>query len=175
MDDRVYHTLFLCTGNSARSIMAESILRRDGQGRFIPYSAGSQPAGEINPMAIKTLEAYGYPTDGFRSKNWEEFTKEDAPKLDFAFTVCDSAANEICPVWPGQPMTAHWGIEDPVKFEGTDIEKQKAFNLAFRYLKTRIHLLLAVPIKRLDKLAIKHALDEIGSSEGATYKAASES
>jgi arsenate reductase len=152
--------------------MAESIMRRDGSDKFIAYSAGSDPKGQINPWAIKTLEAYGYPTDRLHSKSWQEFSKPDAPKLDFAFTVCDSAAKEICPVWPGQPMTAHWGIEDPTAFEGNEIEKQRAFNLAFKYLKTRIHLLLAVPIKRLDRLALKTQLDEIGSAEGATLTAA---
>lgn len=170
--DHLFNVLFLCTGNSARSIMAESIMRRDGADKFVAYSAGSDPKGQINPWAIKTLEAYGYPTDGFHPKSWEEFAKPGAPKLDFAFTVCDSAANEVCPVWPGQPMTAHWGIEDPASFEGNDIEKQRAFNLAFKYLKTRIHLLLAVPINRLDKLSLKNRLDEIGGAEGATSTAA---
>ena len=141
MTDRVYNVLFLCTGNTARSILAESILRKDGAGRFISFSAGSHPKGVINPYALKTLEAFDYPTAGFRSKNWEEFARPDAPKMDFVFTVCDNAAGEACPVWPGQPMTAHWGIEDPAAVEGLDIEKQKAFNLAFRYLKTRISLL----------------------------------
>ena len=146
MTDRVYNVLFLCTGNTARSILAEGILRKEGAGRFIAFSAGSHPKGVINPYALKTLEAFDYPTDGFRSKNWEEFAGPDAPKMDFVFTVCDNAAGEACPIWPGQPMTAHWGIEDPAAVEGSDIEKQTAFNLAFRYLKTRISLLLATPI-----------------------------
>ncbi len=175
MTDRLYNALFLCTGNSARSIMAESILRKDGAGRFNVFSAGSQPKGAVNPYAIKTLEAYGYPTDGFRSKNWEEFATPDAPTLDFVFTVCDNAAGEVCPVWPGQPMTGHWGIEDPAAVEGSDVEKRRAFNLAFRYLKTRISLLLATPIARLDKMALKNRLREIGQSEGATDKAESRS
>ena len=175
MTDRVYNVLFLCTGNTARSILAESILRKDGAGRFNSFSAGSHPKGVINPFAIKTLADYGYPIEGFRSKNWEEFATPDAPKMDFVFTVCDNAAGEACPIWPGQPMTAHWGIEDPAAVEGLDIEKQKAFNLAFRYLKNRISLLLALPIARLDKLALKNRLREIGETEGATHKAEAQS
>ena len=171
MTDPVYNVLFLCTGNTARSILAESILRKDGAGRFNSFSAGSHPKGVVNPFTIKTLAEYGYPTEGFRSKNWEEFATPDAPKMDFVFTVCDNAAGEPCPVWPGQPMTAHWGIEDPAAVEGIDIEKQRAFNLAFRYLKNRISLLLALPIRRLDKLALKNRLREIGETEGATHKA----
>ncbi len=169
MTEPVYNVLFLCTGNTARSILAESILRKDGAGRFSSFSAGSHPKGVINPYALKTLEAYDYPTDGFRSKNWDEFAAPGAPALDFVFTVCDNAAGEICPYWPGQPMTAHWGIEDPAAVEGTDLEKQRAFNLAFRYLKNRISLLLAVPIARLDKMALKNRLREIGEIEGATH------
>jgi arsenate reductase len=175
MTDRIYNVLFLCTGNSARSIMAESILRKDGAGRFKAFSAGSHPKAAINPYAIKTLTEYGYPAEGFRSKNWEEFAAVDAPKMDFAFTVCDNAAGEVCPVWPGQPMTAHWGIEDPAAVEGPDIEKQRAFNLAFRYLKNRISLLLALPIPRLDKLALQNRLREIGQIAGATHKAEAQS
>jgi arsenate reductase len=171
MSDRIYNALFLCTGNSARSILAESILRKDGAGRFNAFSAGSHPKGEINPFAIKTLESYGYPTDGFRSKNWEEFAAPASPQLDFVFTVCDNAAGEACPIWPGQPMTAHWGIEDPAAVDGADIEKQRAFNLAFRYLKTRISLLLALPMARLDKLALSKKLREIGEIEGAAHLA----
>ena len=175
MTDRVYNVLFLCTGNTARSILGESILRKDGAGRFNSFSAGSHPKGFINPFAIKTLAEYGYPTEGFRSKNWEEFATPDAPKMDFVFTVCDNAAGEPCPVWPGQPMTAHWGIEDPAAVEGLDIEKQRVFNLAFRYMKNRISLLLALPIHRLDKLALKASLVEIGETEGATHKAEAQS
>jgi arsenate reductase len=126
MTDRAFNVLFLCTGNSARSILAESILRKDGGGRFNAYSAGSHPKGRVNPLALKTLEALEYPVWGFRSKSWEEFATPDAPVLDFVFTVCDSAAGEVCPAWPGQPMTAHWGIEDPAAVEGTDIEKERA-------------------------------------------------
>jgi arsenate reductase len=171
MSDRIYNALFLCTGNSARSILAESILHKDGAGRFNAFSAGSHPKGEINPYALKTLASYGYPTDGFRSKNWEEFATPGSPQLDFVFTVCDNAAGEACPIWPGQPMTAHWGIEDPAAVEGTDIEIQRAFNLAFRYLKTRISLLLALPVDRLDRLALSKKLREIGETEGATHLA----
>ncbi len=163
-----YNVLFLCTGNSARSIMAESILRKLGGGRFNAFSAGSHPSGEINPLAIKTLESYGFPADGFRSKNWEEYAGPGAPNLDFAFTVCDNAAGEACPHWPGQPMTAHWGIEDPAAVEGAEVEKQRAFNLAFRYLKNRISLLVALPIASLDRLALSKRLTEIGHEEGAT-------
>jgi len=169
MTERVYNVLFLCTGNTARSILAEGILRKDGAGRFNAFSAGSQPKGVVNPWALKTLEAFDYPTNGFRSKSWEEFAGSDAPVTDFVFTVCDNAAGEACPVWPGQPMTAHWGIEDPAAVEGSDMEKQKAFNLAFRYMKTRISLLLATPIARLDKLQLKARMQEIGEAEGASH------
>lgn len=169
MTDRVYNVLFLCTGNTARSILAEGILRKDGAGRFSAFSAGSQPKGVVNPFALKTLEAYEYPTEGFRSKSWEEFSGPDAPVMDFVFTVCDNAAGEACPIWPGQPMTAHWGIEDPAAVEGSDFEKQAAFNLAFRYMKTRISLLLATPIARLDRLKLKARMQEIGEAEGASH------
>jgi arsenate reductase len=169
MVEQVYNVLFLCTGNTARSIMAESILRKEGAGRFNAFSAGSHPKGIINPHALKTLEAYDYPTDGFRSKNWEEFAPPNSPVMDFVFTVCDNAAGEACPIWPGQPMTAHWGIDDPAAVEGSDLDKQRAFNLAFRYLKNRISLLLATPIGRLDKLRLQARLREIGESEGASH------
>jgi arsenate reductase len=153
MTDRAFNVLFLCTGNSARSIMAESILRKDGGGRFNAYSAG----------------AFEYPVDGFRSKSWEEFTAPDAPELDFVFTVCDSAAREACPAWPGQPMTAHWGIEDPTAVEGTAIEKERAFNQAFRYLKNRIAVFIALPVRSLDQLSLANRLKEIGRMEGASH------
>ncbi|MGE5369583.1 MAG: arsenate reductase ArsC [Chloroflexota bacterium] len=169
MTDRVYNVLFLCTGNTARSILAEGILRKDGAGRFHAFSAGSQPKGVVNPYALKTLEAFDYPTEDFCSKSWEEFAGPNAPVMDFVFTVCDNAAGEACPVWPGQPMTAHWGIEDPAAVEGSAIEKQRAFNLAFGYMRTRISLLLATPIHRLDKLKLKARLHEIGESEGASH------
>ena len=169
MTDHVYNVLFLCTGNSARSIMAESILRKDGAGRFKPFSAGSHPKGAINPYAITTLKEFGYPTEGFRSKNWEEFAAPGAPELSFVFTVCDNAAGEACPHWPGQPMSAHWGIEDPAAVEGTDLEKERAFNLAFRYLRNHITQFTALPIKSLDKLTLLNRLREIGEGAGATH------
>jgi arsenate reductase len=168
MTDRAFNVLFLCTGNSARSILAESILRKNGGGRFNAYSAGSHPKGRVNPLALKTLEAYGYPVDGFRSKSWEEFTAPDAPKLDFVFTVCDSAAGETCPVWPGLPMTGHWDIQDPAAVEGTDIEKERAFSQAFRYLKNRIAVFIALPIRSLDHLSLAKRLKEIDRMEGAS-------
>ncbi|WP_395664826.1 arsenate reductase ArsC [Methylocella sp.] len=168
MTDRIYNVLFLCTGNSARSILAESILTKDGAGRFRAFSAGSQPKGAINPFALKALGSFEYPTDGFRSKSWEEFALPGAPVMDFVFTVCDNAAGEACPVWLGQPMTAHWGIEDPASVEGPDIEKEKAFIAAFRYLRNRISVFAALPMASLDKAAFGAKLREIGRSEGAT-------
>jgi arsenate reductase len=169
MVDHVYNVLFLCTGNSARSILAESILRKDGAGRFRAFSAGSHPKGAVNPFAIKVLEAMDYPTDGLRSKAWDEFAQPGAPALDFVFTVCDSAAGEACPVWPGQPMTAHWGIEDPAAVEGTDIQKEAAFVLATRYLKNRISAFSNLPLKSIDHLALGSRLKEIGALEGASH------
>jgi arsenate reductase len=171
MTEKKYDVLFLCTGNSARSIMAESILRKEGGDRFNAFSAGSHPKGSVHPLAIKVLESLGFPTDGVRSKPWDEFAGESAPKLDFVFTVCDAAAGEVCPVWPGQPMTAHWGIEDPAAVEGTDLEKERAFVLAFRYLRNRITIFNALPIKRLDRLALSAKLREIGEREGALHGA----
>jgi arsenate reductase (thioredoxin) len=168
MTDHTFNVLFLCTGNSARSIMAESILRKLGAGRFNAFSAGSHPKGTVNPLALKTLAAYRLPTEGLRSKNWDEFATSDAPQLDFAFTLCDDAAGETCPAWPGQPMTAHWGIEDPAAVEGTEIEKERAFATAFRYLRNRITAFVALPIKSLDKISITSRLREIGEMEGAT-------
>lgn len=164
----VYNVLFLCTGNSARSILAESILAKEGAGRFRAFSAGSAPKGEVNPFALKTLAAYGYPAQGFRSKSWLEFAAPGAPVMDFVFTVCDNAAGEACPIWPGQPMTAHWGIEDPAAVEGSDITKEAAFNAAFRYLKNRISVFTALPIARLDRLALDAKLRAIGHLAGAT-------
>jgi arsenate reductase len=172
MTDRVYNVLFLCTGNTARSILAESILRKEGAGRFDAFSAGSQPKGVVNPFALETLEAHGYSLEGLRSKGWDEYATTGAPHMDFVFTVCDNAAGEACPYWPGQPMTAHWGIEDPAAVEGADIEKERAFNLAFRYLRNRITQFTALPIARLDKLTLKARLREIGEGEGATHPAA---
>lgn len=168
MTDRIYNVLFLCTGNSARSILAESILTKDGGGRFRAFSAGSHPKGAVNPLALKVLNNFGYPDEGFRSKSWDEFAVPGAPVMDFVFTVCDNAAGEACPVWPGQPMTAHWGIEDPAAVEGTDIEKQTAFVTAFRYMRNRISVFAALPIESLEKAALTTKLREIGQSEGAS-------
>lgn len=172
MSERAYNVLFLCTGNTARSVLAESILRKDGAGRFSAFSAGSQPKGVLNPYALKTLEAFGYPTGGFRSKSWDEFAVEGAPRMDFVFTVCDSAAGESCPVWPGHPATAHWGVEDPAAVEGSDMEKLRAFSDAFRYLRNRISAFAALPIRGLDKLALERRLRDIGALEGASRRAA---
>jgi len=168
MSDRIYNVLFLCTGNTARSVLAEGILRKDGAGHFNAYSAGSQPKGIINPFAVKVLEAYGYPTDGFRSKNWDEFAVPGAPVMDFIFTVCDSAAGEPCPVWLGHPMTAHWGIPDPAAVEGTDIEKEAAFVTAFKQMRSRIEVFTALPLKKIDAMSLNAKLKEIGQLEGAT-------
>lgn len=170
MSDRVYNVLFLCTGNSARSILAEAILRKDSRGQFQAFSAGSQPKGQINPLAIKVLQSFDYPTQGLRSKSWQEFAAPDAPVMDFVFTVCDNAAGESCPVWPGQPMTAHWGIEDPADVEGTELQKEAAFVTALRYLKNRISIFTALPLKRLDPLALGTKLREIGQAEGASSR-----
>jgi arsenate reductase len=175
MTDRVFNVLFLCTGNTARSILAEKILARDGQGKFRAFSAGSHPKGAVNPFALKVLEAFGYPTEGARSKSWDEFAGEDAPKMDFVFTVCDNAAGEACPYWPSQPMTAHWGVEDPAAVEGSDIEKERAFVTAFRYLRNRISAFVAIPVERLDRLTLSGRLNEIGRMEGATTSAAAPS
>jgi arsenate reductase len=168
MTERIYNVLFLCTGNSARSILAESIMRKDGRGRLRSFSAGSQPKGQVNPLALKVLASLNYPNDGMRSKSWEEFAAPHAPVMDFVFTVCDNAAGESCPVWPGQPMTAHWGIEDPAAVKGTDLQKHTAFLTAFRYLKNRISAFTRLPIGGIDKLSLGTRLREIGRSEGAT-------
>jgi arsenate reductase len=168
MPDRQFNVLFLCTGNSARSILAESILRKDGAGCFSAFSAGSHPKGVVNPLALKVLKAFDYPADGVRSKSWDEFARPHSPRMDFVFTVCDSAAGEACPVWPGQPTTAHWGIEDPAAVVGPEIERERAFNMAFRYLKNRIGAFIALPMKSLDGLSLARRLREIGEMEGAT-------
>ena len=173
MSERPFNVLFLCTGNSARSVLAEGILRKDGAGRFNAFSAGSQPKGAINPFALKVLEVYGYPPAGYRSKSWDEFAAPGAPVMDFVFTVCDSAAGEACPIWPGQPMTAHWGIEDPAAVEGSDIEKERAFVTAFKYLKNRISVFVSLPIRSLDKMALRAKLLDIGRLDGATPRAPS--
>jgi len=163
-DDRPYNILFLCTGNSARSIIAECIVNRLGQGRFTGYSAGSHPTGEVNPLAIDTLKALDYPTDGLRSKSWDEFAVADAPRLDFVFTVCDNAAHEVCPVWPGQPVSAHWGVPDPAAVSGTTAEKRLAFAEAHRLLHNRISVFVGLPIRSLDRLNLQKRLDEIGAA-----------
>jgi len=157
-----YNVLFLCTGNSARSIMAEAILNRKGKPTFTAYSAGSQPTGKVRPEALKQLEVANLPTDGVRSKSWDEFAKPSAPQLHFVFTVCDSAATEVCPVWPGQPMTAHWGIPDPAAVRGTPEVIDKAFRDAFMTLDRRINLFLCLPLASLDTLVIKKEIDRIG-------------
>ncbi len=168
MADRVFNVLFLCTGNTARSVLAEGILRKDGAGRFNAFSAGSQPKGVVNPFALKTLAACGYPVDGYRSKSWDEFAAPGAPGMDFVFTVCDSAAGEACPIWPGQPMTAHWGIEDPAAVEGGDIDKERAFAEAFRFMRNRIAAFVALPMKSLDEMSLQNRLRDIGRMDGAT-------
>jgi|SRR5450755_780509 arsenate reductase len=157
-----FNVLFLCTGNSARSIMAEAIMNRKGQGKFTAYSAGSHPSGTVRPEAIKQLENARLPTEGLRSKSWDEFTKPNAPKLNFVFTVCDNAAKEACPFWPGQPMTAHWGVPDPAAVQGTSEEIAKAFRDAFFMLDRRISLFSSLPLASLDNLAIKKEIDNIG-------------
>jgi arsenate reductase len=159
---RQWNVLFLCTGNSARSIIAESVLRRLGAGRFSAFSAGSQRKGQVNPYAIETLKAFNFPVDNLRSKPWDEFATADAPNLDFVFTVCDSAAGEACPVWPGQPMTAHWGVPDPAGIEGTDVEKKRAFTEAYKMLRRRIEIFTSLPVASLDQVSLQAKLHEIG-------------
>jgi protein-tyrosine-phosphatase len=159
-----HNVLFLCTGNSARSILAEAYLNSAGRGRFQAYSAGSHPAGKVNPFALDLLKKNRLPTEGLGSKNWDEFARPGAPKMSFVFTVCDNAAGEVCPVWPGQPVTAHWGVEDPAAAQGSDEDKRRAFLKAFTQLGTRINLMLALPIDKLDRLALKAKLDEIGKA-----------
>ncbi|HEY5055077.1 MAG TPA: arsenate reductase ArsC [Acidobacteriaceae bacterium] len=160
--ERHYNVLFLCTGNSARSIMAEGILNRKGKGVFTAYSAGSHPSGAPRPEALAQLRAVAIPTDFARSKSWDEFAGPNAPRMDFVFTVCDNAANETCPFWPGQPMTAHWGVHDPAAAQGTPAEIERAFRDAFSILDRRISLFLALPLASLDRLAIKREIDRIG-------------
>lgn len=168
MAKTTFNVMFLCTGNSARSIIAESVLRRDGAGKFNAYSAGSQPKGEVNPFAIETLAGHHYPVEGLRSKSWDEFAVPGAPELDFVFTVCDNAAGEACPVWPGQPMTAHWGVDDPAAVEGTDAEKRVAFATTLRHMKLRIAAFAALPVESLERLSLTARLHEIGQMEGST-------
>ena len=160
----VRNVLFLCTGNSARSILAEAYLNARGGGNFVAHSAGSHPAGKVNPFALELLRKHRIEAEGLRSKNWDEFARRGAPRMDFVFTVCDNAAGEACPLWPGQPVTAHWGVEDPAAVQGTDDEKRKAFLKAFTQLATRINLLLTLPMEKIDRPSLKARLDEIGKA-----------
>ncbi|HEX2135444.1 MAG TPA: arsenate reductase ArsC [Microvirga sp.] len=168
MSDRTYNVLFLCTGNTARSILAEGILRRDGAGRFNAYSAGSQPKGTVNPLALKVLAAHRYPTDGYRSKSWDEYAEPGAPVMDFVITVCDSAAGEACPIWPGHPSIAHWGLDDPAAVEGSEADKERAFEQAFHFLRDRIRTFINLPLASLDQFTIGNRLRQIGHMEGAS-------
>jgi arsenate reductase len=171
MREQPYNVLFLCTGNSARSIIAEAILNKIGIGNFVAYSAGSQPKGQVNPHTIQLLQSLGYETSGLRSKSWHEFAKPGAPSLDFTITVCDNAAGETCPVWPGQPMTAHWGVPDPAEAKGTPAEVALAFKDAYRMLNQRIGIFVALPIRSLDQLSLQRRLQDIGHMEGAPARA----
>lgn len=171
MPEHVHNVLFLCTGNSARSVMAEAILNRIGAPHFRAYSAGSQPKGAINPHTIALLRSLGYDTSQFRSKSWNEFANPGAPEFDFVFTVCDDAAGEICPVWPGQPMTAHWGISDPAAASGTEAQIAAAFAEAYRMLNHRISAFAALPLASIDRMTLQHRLRDIGRADGATAKA----
>jgi protein-tyrosine-phosphatase len=164
VSQRPFNVLFLCTGNSARSILAEATLNAMGKGRFRAFSAGSHPAGQVNPYAIELLRKNRLPTEDLRSKSWDEFAQPDAPALDFVFTVCDNAAGELCPVWPGQPMTAHWGVPDPAAVEGSDEAKRKAFFTAWSQLQHRISIFVSLPLDKLDRLSLKQRLDDIGKS-----------
>jgi arsenate reductase len=158
----IFNVLFLCTGNSARSILAEAILNREGKGRFVAYSAGSQPKGSVHPFAIDLLKKLNHPTEHLRSKRWDEFAGPGAPEMDFVFTVCDNAASEVCPVWPGQPMTAHWGVPDPAAAEGSEAERRLAFADAYRQLNNRISIFTSLPIASLDRLSLQRRLEDIG-------------
>jgi len=162
MADKTYNILVLCTGNSARSIMAEALFNKLGKGRFKAYSAGSHPTGKVHPLAIEVVKSLGYPTDELRSKSWDEFALPDAPKMDFIFTVCDKAAGEACPVWLGKPITAHWGFEDPAAFQGTDEEKRHEFQKILRFMSNRVNLFTNLPLANLDNFTIKSELDNIG-------------
>jgi len=165
-ETRVFNVLFLCTHNSARSIMAEAILNNlsVGKGRFRAFSAGSMPAAKPNPLALEQIKRTGFPADALRSKNWDEFAAPGAPRLDFVFTVCDNAAKEVCPVWPGQPMSAHWGLPDPSLVEGSDEAKRRAFSETFRHLTNRINLFVSLPMEKLDRMSLQKKLDDIGKS-----------
>jgi protein-tyrosine-phosphatase len=164
MSSRTYNVLFLCTGNSARSILAESIMNKWGRGQFHGFSAGSRPTGKVNPLALELLQQLKFPTEGLRSKSWDEFSAPSGPHFDFVITVCDNAAGEICPVWPGQPMTAHWGIPDPASVGGTEAQKKMAFRQAFKSMDARIKLFLSLPIATIDSLRLKERLDAIGKT-----------
>ncbi|HKT72086.1 MAG TPA: arsenate reductase ArsC [Steroidobacteraceae bacterium] len=163
----VYNVLFLCTGNSARSILAESLLNQLGGGRFRGFSAGSHPKGAVHPMALELLQSLELPTDGLRSKSWDEFAAPGAPRLDFVFTVCDNAAGEVCPYWPGRPMTAHWGLPDPAAVQGSHLTQLQAFRETYRALETRIKLFIGLPLASLERMRLKERLDEIGKPSGA--------
>lgn len=165
MTDKLRNVLFLCTGNSARSIMAEAVLNYYGAGRFKAYSAGSHPTGRLHPYTIDTLRAAHVPADGLRSKSWDEFAKLDAPVLDFVFTVCDNAAGEVCPVWPGQPLSAHWGFPDPAAAEGTEAERRAVFQDVFRQIRARIEIFTSLPLDGLDRLSLQQKLDQIGQTD----------
>ena len=171
MTKSTFNVLFLCTGNSARSIIAESVLRKDGGGKFNAFSAGSYPKGEVHPMAIETLVGHKYPVDGLRSKSWDEFAVPGAPELDFVFTVCDNAAGEACPIWPGQPMTAHWGIEDPAAVGGPEFKQRQAFEDALRFMRNRIAAFVNLPIDTIDRMVLGSKLRGIGAMDGSTGKA----
>ena len=168
--DRVYNVLFLCTGNSARSILGEAVLNHVSGGHFRGYSAGSTPKGQIHPLTLQVLEATGISTEGLRSKPWDEFATPDAPEMDFVFTVCDDAAGETCPIWPGQPMTAHWGIDDPAAVEGTDFQKRAAFDNALRFLRNRITAFINLPHASIDRMTMTSRLHGIGAMEGSASK-----
>jgi protein-tyrosine-phosphatase len=162
--DRVYNVLFLCTGNSARSILAEALINRWGQGKLKGFSAGSHPKAEVNPLALELLQSRGVPTEGLRSKSWNEFAQSGAPELDFVFTVCDNAAGEVCPYWPGRPMTAHWGMADPAAVEGSDAQKRRAFLQAYSALESRIKNFASLPIQTLDRIRLQQRIDAIGTT-----------
>ncbi|WP_332701423.1 arsenate reductase ArsC [Devosia sp.] len=170
MSDRVYNVLFLCTGNSARSILAEAIMNHVGKGHFRAFSAGSSPKGDVHPLTLEALRTAGIATDGLRSKAWDEFATPDAPKMDFVFTVCDNAAGEACPVWPGQPMTAHWGIEDPAAIKGTPFQQQAAFDSALRFMRNRITAFMSLPLASIDRMTLPSKLAGIGAMEGSTNR-----
>ena len=165
MTDKIYNVLVLCTGNSARSIMAEALINTMGRGRFKAYSAGSHAGGTVNPFAIEQVSATGYPVDALRSKSWDEFAAPDAPKMDFVITVCDNAAGEVCPYWPGSPLTAHWGFEDPAAVVGSDEHKRQAFQKIFRQILNRVQVFVNLPLHVLDKNAIKREIDTIGKTQ----------